>query len=125
MDSPKATPNPIGGVFEHTGPLEKLQNEALRPILKAQNEALVQVYRHFLQKRHVPFAKMANTEQKAWVADSLSKDNRLRGLLIGMVIAGLNAAQLELYLNEEAEVNRRIIGMATQRLQSQLEAFLS
>jgi hypothetical protein len=124
MDAPKATPNPIGEVFEHTSPLEKLQNEALRPILKAQNETLAQVYRHFLQKRHVPFAKMATAEQKNWIADSLSKDNRLRGLVIGMVIGGLNAEQLALYLNEEAEVNRRIIGMATQRLQSQLDILL-
>jgi hypothetical protein len=37
------------------------------------------------------------------------------------VIGGLNADQLSLYLDEEAEVNRRIISMATQRLQSQVE----
>lgn len=105
-------------------PIERFQNETLRPLLKQQNDVLVGLYRHFLRKRRVPFLQLPQERRTAWISESLSKDNRLRGLVLGMVIGHLSVDQLAFYLEEEGEINRRIIALATQRLQSQLEQLL-
>ena len=46
----------------------------------------------------------------------LTRDNRLRGLLFGMVIGLLDEEELAYYLDNESAVNRRITGMLTERL---------
>jgi hypothetical protein len=102
-------------------PVEQFQNNTLRPVLKMQNEHLIAFYRHFLEKRKVPFAQLSKEKRLLWIADSLSKDNRLRGLVIGMVAGHFSVENIPFYLQEESEINRRIINLATQRLQSQVE----
>jgi hypothetical protein len=102
-------------------PIEQFQNDTLRPVLKMLNDHLVALYRHFLLKRKVPFAALSKEKKMNWIADSLCKDNRLRGLVIGMVAGHFTLENVPFYLQEEGEINRRIINLATQRLQSQME----
>jgi hypothetical protein len=102
-------------------PIEQFQNDTLRPVLKMLNDHLIALYRHFLLKRKVPFAALSKEKRMTWIADSLCKDNRLRGLVIGMVAGHFTLENVPFYLQEEGEINRRIINLATQRLQSQME----
>mgnify|MGYP005990684243 CR=1 FL=1 len=103
---------------------EQFQNETLRPILKMQNELLVEMYRHFLVKRKVKFSGMSIPQRSQWIADSVRKDNRLRGLLLGMVIGQFTEAELVQFIQLENELRRRITNLITQRLQSQMKALL-
>lgn len=103
---------------------EQFQNETLRPILKMQNELLVEMYRHFLVKRKVKFSGMSIPQRSQWIADSVRKDNRLRGLLLGMIIGQFTEAELAQFIKLENELRRRITNLITQRLQSQMKALL-
>lgn len=103
---------------------EQFQNDTLRPILKMQNELLVEMYRHFLLKRKVKFQGMSLPQRSQWIAESLSKDNRLRGILLGMVIGQFTTTELAQFIEMEGELRRRIISLITQRLQSQMKALL-
>lgn len=102
-------------------PAEAFQNATLRPILKLQHELLVSLYRHFLSKRKVAFHNLSRQRQLDWIAESLSTDNRLRGIILGMVIGHFTAEELTIYLQQETELRKRIMHLATQRLQSAID----
>lgn len=104
--------------------MEAFQNEVLRPIIKMQNDLVLDIYRHFLLKRKVPFNGMSIPKRKDWIAQSLSKDNRLRGIMLGAVIGHFTKDEWEFFALQEGEVRRRIINLITQRLQSQMKALL-
>ncbi|MCI5082663.1 MAG: hypothetical protein MRY78_13270 [Saprospiraceae bacterium] len=99
---------------------EVFQNNTLRPVLKLQNDLLVNMYQHYMKKRKIPFASMQREQQRTQISNSISKDNRLRGLLFGMIIGHFTTEELQTYLEAESEMNRRITSMLIQRLQDQL-----
>ncbi|WP_367392313.1 hypothetical protein [Lewinella sp. LCG006] len=102
-------------------PVEDFLHQTLRPVLKLQNELFLAITRHFFVKRKVRFANMNLAQQKQQVQHSIGKDNRLRGLLFGLVVGQFTEEELGFYLENEAEVNRRITQLLVQRLHTQLE----
>ena len=102
-------------------PVEDFLHQTLRPVLKLQNELFLAVTRHFFEKRKIRFTVMDTHQQKQQVHHSIGKDNRLRGLLFGIVVGQFTTEELDFYLDNEAEVNRRITQLLVQRLQTQLE----
>ena len=101
---------------------ESFQNEVLRPILKLQNELLLAIFRHFMEKRKTAFHKMPRLRQLQQIEQSLSKDNSLRKLLLGAVIGQFTPEEYDTFLHQEAEATRRIMAMMAQRLQDQVES---
>ncbi len=103
---------------------ERFLHETLRPVLKLQNELLLEITRHFLQKRKVKLSKMSPAQRDQQIQHSIGKDNRLRGLLFGCVLGQLTEEELSFYLANEGETNRRITQLLIQRLQTQMERLL-
>lgn len=99
-------------------------HQTLRPVLKLQNELLLDVTCHFLQKRKVNLHKMSPAQRDQQIQHSIAKDNRLRGLLFGCVLGQFTKEELTYYLNNEGEINRRITQLLAQRLQTQMERLL-
>ena len=104
--------------------MEQFQNEVLRPVIKMQNDLVLDIYKHFLLKRKVPFNGMSIPKRKEWIANSLSKDNRLRGIMLGSIVGHFTKEEWAFYADHEGEVRRRIINLITQRLQDQMKALL-
>ncbi|HKK76200.1 MAG TPA: hypothetical protein VJ953_14060 [Saprospiraceae bacterium] len=105
-------------------PAEQFQNETLRPILKMQNDLILDLYRHFLMKRKVKFDGMSIEQRKNWISKSVSRDNRLRGILLGMIMGQFTNRELSTFIAMEGEARRRIFDLLTQRLQSQMKDLL-
>lgn len=103
---------------------ELFQNDTLRPILKMQNDLILQIYKHFLIKRKVKFEGMSVPQRSNWIANSVSKDNRLRGLLLGMVIGQFTKQELDKFIEMESEIRRRMTNLLVQRIQSQMKTLL-
>ena len=99
---------------------ERFQNETLRPILKMQNDLLTAIFRRFMAKRKVPFDSFSPPRKEQQIEHSLSKDNRLRGLLLGVVIGQFTIGEYEQFLSQESEATRRIMSMMAERLKSGL-----
>lgn len=114
----------IPNLLPAKSPAEQFQNDTLRPVLKLQNDLIVQLYRHFLRKRKVKFDGMSIEQRKSWISKSVSKDNRLRGILLGVVVGQFTYDELSTFIEMEREVRRRIFDLVTQRLQSQMKALL-
>ncbi len=99
---------------------KQFQNEVLRPILKLQNDLLLAIVRHFLQKRKVKFASLSKPARLEWIAHSLRQDNRMRDLLLGTVIGHFTIEEWHIFEKDESEFRRRITEMLTKRLQDQV-----
>lgn len=101
-----------------SAPEEAFQNETLRPICKLQHELLVAVFGRFLTKRKVRLDQLPRADRFGKIKELLTRDNRLRGLLFGMVVGHFTPTEMEYYLAHDGEVNRRITNLLTERLTS-------
>ncbi len=97
---------------------EDFQNRSLRPILKLQHSLLVLLFEHFAAKRKFHPLAISPEQRREKIKELVAKDNRLRGLLFGMVIGQFTAAEAASYCQMEAETNRRLASLLTDRLLS-------
>lgn len=100
--------------------LEKFQNFTLRPILKLQNELLVQIFKHYTVKRKIKFDNLISHDQFKLIDKTLKTDIKFRNYCIGCIIGHFTIDEYAAYTQHEPELNRRIVTMLTKRLQSQL-----
>ena len=95
---------------------ERFQNEVLRPILKLQHDLLAAVFLHYMAKRKIAFANLPHPKQLEQIAQSLSKDNRLRMTLLGAVIGHFTTEEYQTFRAHESELTRRTMEMMAVRL---------
>lgn len=97
---------------------EHFQNETIRPILKLQHELLVLLFEQYLIKRKQSFEGKSATEISEYINASLKNDHQLKSLLLGFVIGLFTYEEVKLYYGLETGLNKRIITMIIQRLES-------
>jgi hypothetical protein len=99
---------------------ERFQNTTLRPVLKMQNDLLVAIFRHFMDKRKIKFDGLSPQQRETQIEHSVSKDKRLRFQLLGAVIGQFTTEEYAAYLQMEREAVRRTSSMLVERLKDQL-----
>ncbi|WP_303310084.1 hypothetical protein [Hymenobacter sp. BT730] len=109
---PIATPAQTVGEFLHL---------ALRPILKLQNELLLQTVADFIQDHHIPLAAQSLVEKQNTVAELLTRNTKLRYTVIGLVLAMFTSTEMAFYRQHRPELNRRLLELATRRVQDQTD----
>lgn len=105
----------------HATPADFLHH-TLRPLLKLQNELLLTVAADFVRDHHIPLAAAAATEQQRLLAELLSRNTKLRYTVVGLVCGLFTAAELAYYRQHRPELNRRLLELATRRVQDQAAA---
>ena len=87
--------------------VEFFQNKTLRPILKLQNQVLVDVFKGLSAQKLAAFIRLANDQKRAYIRDILSKDAITRNVILGLILAMMT--------------RQRIMDMAAERLAMHLE----
>ena len=100
---------------EREGEIENFQNQTIRPILKLQNDLLIRVFDHYLQKRKTRTDK----QEPDFIQGVIQKNAALRQLLTGLVVGHFTLAEWAFFARHEAELSRRTANLIVQRLQSQ------
>ncbi|MCC6727653.1 MAG: glyoxalase [Saprospiraceae bacterium] len=101
------------------------QNATLRPILKLQNELLLQMFRHYLQKTKGSFFLLSAPKQLEFIANSIRSDLRFRNLLTGVVVGHFTETEMAVFIEQEQELSRRIADLLIQRLSDQVDRLLA
>jgi hypothetical protein len=109
-------PRPHIPTLPTDSPEEAFQNKTLRPILKQQHALLHVIFEHFLRKRKAKPGQLPRDKRAAKIKELVSRDNRLRGLLFGMVVGHFTGPEAEYYVANESGVNRRLTNLLTERL---------
>ena len=81
-----------------------------------QNDLLVAALHLFLRKRKVDMRQTAVKQRFEKVKELVARDNRLRGLLFGIIVGQFTAEEMAYYGEHESEVNRRLTNLLTERL---------
>jgi catechol 2,3-dioxygenase-like lactoylglutathione lyase family enzyme len=102
-------------------PVERFQNETLRPILKLLNPTILRLVAARLARYGVGFAGMDRSDQRDRLRNLIKEDGRLKRTLLGMVVGHLTEDELTTYLDHKDEVRRRTVPMLLARAQDQIE----
>ncbi len=113
---------PAASVTDSISDEEQFQNETLRPILKMQHSLLLALFRQHIQRRKNVFYQLPEPQRLSYVQQALQKDTTLRDTLKGVVIGHFTEAEWERYAAMSGPLDKRLLQLATQRLQSQLDA---
>jgi hypothetical protein len=110
---PPTADEPTVGDFLH---------RTLRPVLKLQNELLLLLVADFIREHHIPFGAAAPVEQQRLVTKLLTRNVKLRYLIVGTVVGLFTHAELSFYRPHRAELNRRLLELAIRRMQDHVAA---
>ena len=97
---------------------ELFQNEVLRPILKMQHDIILKTFHNHIEKSSIKWTQLNQIKKLKCVNDQLSKNLQIKHLIIGLIVGHLNDLEINQYLRNTKEYNKRIIQMAKQRIQS-------
>ncbi len=115
----------LGTISEESSPEELFQNSTLRPILKLQNDLLINIFIDYAkQQKNVFFA--LNVDKKLnYIEHSLQKDMKFRNLLKGIVIGFLTINEYQIYAKNASNLNKRITNLLIERLKSQVQLVIN
>ncbi|KUJ52554.1 hypothetical protein [Chryseobacterium sp. JAH] len=105
---------------ETTTPAEIFQNQTLRPILKLQNDLYISLFTNYAIRQNSDFNALSSAKKAVMIEQSLQKDNVLKNTFIGITIGMLTDEEMEVYISDSKEFNKRIITMLIKRLNSQI-----
>ncbi len=100
-------------------PLDQFQ-EVLRQVLKFQNDVLVQLSAHFLEKKYKGFSMRDDTIKKDLFYQTLKKDIPFKKELIGMVCGLFTSSEMDFYLENQQEINKRLAEFIYKRVITQI-----
>lgn len=100
--------------------IEIFQNEVIRPILKYQNDLIVQYCISKALNRNSKFGSLITIEKERFLEKVILKDNKIKQEFTGMVIGLFTTEELNIYLSKESEYKRRINSMVKERIFSTL-----
>lgn len=98
---------------------EKFQNETLRPILKWQNELLLEVFRNYAYKQKGVFFSLSPEKKEAYIENVIQKDIKFRNTIKGIVIGLFSLEEFQDYIKNSSNLNKRMMNLVIERLKSQ------
>ncbi len=100
-------------------PLDQFQ-EVLRQVLKLQNEVLLKTALYFLENKYKGFINRDETIKKELFYQSLKKDIPFKKDLIGMIKGLFTSQEIDFYLSNQQEINKRLTEFIYKRVVEQL-----
>ena len=103
--------------------LESFQNSTLRPIAKFQNDLLLSIFEKYIIRYKNEFHKLGQEEKSKYIENTVKKDSKFKNLVRGIYLGHFTIDEYYIYSENASEINKRIINLTKERLQSQLEYF--
>ena len=100
--------------------IEKFQNIVLRPILKFQNDLLLQLFIFEFEKSKTKFDLIKNEQKIELIINNLKYNNKLKQILLGTIIGMFTNKDNNFYKTNYSKINKRIFSMLNDRLIDQL-----
>ena len=95
---------------------EYFQNNTLRPILKLQNDLLIEVFKNYAVKQKNTFFELSPDKKEKYIENVIQKDIKFRNSLKGMIIALFSVEEYLDYIKNSSNLNKRMMTMLIERL---------
>jgi len=102
---------------------ERFQNITLRPVIKLQNDLLIEVFRNYIAKHKNVFYQLTLEKRLNYIENAIHKDIKFRNSLKGMIIGQFTSDEYLLYIQNSSALNKRMMNIVKQRLQSNIQLF--
>ena len=110
-------------INDSMSPDERFQNLVLRPIIKFQNDLLIEVFRHYIKKHKSVFYDLSIKKRLLYIENAIQKDMKLRNSMKGMVIGQFTVKEYLSYIENSSALNKRMMNIVKQRLISHIQLF--
>ena len=111
----------IGIINEDSSAEERFQNQTLRPILKVQNELLLEVFINYAKIQKGVFFELSLSKKQLYIENALQKDVKFSNSLKGMIIGLFTIAEYKEYSLNTSNINKRIANLLMERFKSQMQ----
>ncbi|MBC7523625.1 MAG: glyoxalase [Flavobacterium sp.] len=115
----------IGIITNESSSEELFQNRTLRPIIKLQNNLLIQVYINYVVKQKSIFFTLSPDKKLAHIEHSIHRDEIFRSILKGIIIGFFTVEEYFDYAKNSSNLNKRMLNMICERLKSQVQLIVS
>lgn len=113
------------GVINNLSSKEELfQNKTIRPILKLQNDLLIQVFINYALKQKSAFFVLSPLKKLDYIENVIQRDIKLRNSLKGMVIGLFTIEEYATYITNSSNLNKRMMNLLIERLKSQVQLIM-
>ena len=102
---------------------ERFQNLVLRPIIKFQNDILIESFRNYIEKHKNMFYDLSVEKRLDYIENAIQKDMKFRNSLKGIVIGLFTVEEYRLYIQNSSALNKRMMTIVKERLLSQIQVF--
>jgi hypothetical protein len=113
----------IGTITENSSSEERFQNQTLRPILKFQNDLLIEVFKNYAIKQKGVFFNLTPDKKLAYIENSIQRDIKFRNLLKGIIIGLFTVNEYHEYILNSSNLNKRMMNLLIERIKSQVLIF--
>ena len=100
---------------------EQFQNGTLRPVVKLQNDLLVEAFRNYITKHKNVFYNLTIERRMEYIANAIQKDIKFRNSLKGMVIGQFTLEEYRTYIQNSSALNKRMMNLVRERIQSNIQ----
>ncbi|NER13733.1 glyoxalase [Leptobacterium flavescens] len=114
---------PTALIYENMSSDERFQNATLRPVIKLQNELLVEAFRNYINKHKGNFYGFVLEKKLMYVENAIQKDIKFRNSLKGMIIGQFSVEEYLLYIENSSALNKRMMNIVIERLKDQVQLF--
>ncbi|MDA0316057.1 MAG: glyoxalase [Bacteroidetes bacterium] len=108
-------------IVEATSSFEAFQNQVIRPILKFQNELLIEVFLSHIKTKNQDPSALSFTEKQEIIKAQFKTNTTLKQMLLGCVIGLLTTEEFNYYNANTSNINKRIFSMLKERLFDKLK----
>ena len=102
---------------------ERFQNVTLRPIIKLQNDLLIEVFNNYIRKHKNAFYDLSTDKGLIYIENAINKDIKFRNAIKGMMIGQFTVEEYLLYIENSSALNKRMMNIVKQRLQDSIMLF--
>ncbi len=102
---------------------ERFQNLVLRPIIKLQQDLLIEAFRNYIIKHKNVFSDLSLEKRIVYLENAIQKDMKFRNSLKGMIIGLFTVEEYKLYIQNSSSLNKRMMNLTKDRLISSIQLF--
>jgi len=100
---------------------EIFQNRTIRPVVKLQNDILIQVFRHYIEKHKNVFYDLPIDKRLDYIENAIHKDMKFRNSLKGIIIGMFTSNEHNVYTKNSSSINKRMMSIVKERLKSNVQ----
>ena len=102
---------PSARVSENMSRDEQFQNKTLRPVIKLQNELLVEVFKNYIQKHKNSFYSYSIEKKLSFIENAIQRDIKFRNSLKGIIMGQFTVAEYLIYIENSSALNKRMMNI--------------